>query len=738
MPPPVSEQSAAQRGVWLSDSWLPFVSSLRAQLARTLERTVALHSPARRLPSQHDMAALATRCRLLTRQWYGGDEEGGEEGAEEGASLSALYAWLVEASDAAGQSPYRFEEVPQRRSRDGWLRLVDGNVRRRLYGKDAASKEEEEEGDVFAVDHHVGVSPLDNTVLPNVVAPGDARLLLAGGHARRLAVVQLARRQRKALALLGMQQLPSQAVKARLEEMQTHGEGRRALEAAGVRAASPSFAVLLATGRPIEDYAQLGKAARAGFDALVKERLLHASGEETHAAHEGQLADFLRFLKEHPGEYYGGDKGKHRTLLFAGLLSRDLNLLSRTAVESFTEHRYLVHSWTRRHELVYVGDESDSIKTLRGSNVGEHSRFRKNTFPYAHMHGLGISSGGLVEHADLSEDEVAMLGEEDLGVDVDEAAAGLPRASARRDMGYELGNALPRDPSARLPNWFVTDIEKVVAEAAVLNPPLAPPHTLPGEESFCVAQNPRCGSSIGVTQHTQIERGTAADFPVFALENCPMALEGGRGATIDLVQLGQHPDAFMVKIVAPLRPPPVCTRVLVDIRQHLLSAFGHEVDFVFHAVPSAAADALILSLTPIAPTATGATPLDACNTDTMRTARQDRVPTSSLDAATGKGTFLLTEPEQWEFVEDGRACLERMYDHCRKLGSRRIVRQVVMRTCGYIDREVAARLPAAPLPQPRPRDPIFSVLHKEALAVAHHIDDLVPPGEAPGPSGQPA
>ena len=62
------------------------------------------------------------------------------------------------------------------------------------------------------------------------------------------------------------------------------------------------------------------------------------------------------------------------------------------------------------------------------------------------------------------------------------------------------------DPSAKLPNWFSSDFEKVLREVSFLNPRGSRlDHTrLPGETYHDVAQNPVAASSIGATEHTQV------------------------------------------------------------------------------------------------------------------------------------------------------------------------------------------------------------------------------------------
>jgi len=58
-----------------------------------------------------------------------------------------------------------------------------------------------------------------------------------------------------------------------------------------------------------------------------------------------------------------------------------------------------------------------------------------------------------------------------------------------------------------------------------------------------VGQNPRAASSIGATQHTQLSRGGMEMWPVLRLLNQPMRADALNGTIVDLVQVGDHPDA---------------------------------------------------------------------------------------------------------------------------------------------------------------------------------------------------
>ncbi len=78
------------------------------------------------------------------------------------------------------------------RSADGWVRVVDGNVRKSLY---TAPKPANAALDVGGLRQYMGDSAIDNTVLPNIMPAGEAHLLLAGGAIKRMYAKRLAAQQ---------------------------------------------------------------------------------------------------------------------------------------------------------------------------------------------------------------------------------------------------------------------------------------------------------------------------------------------------------------------------------------------------------------------------------------------------------------------------------------------------------------------------------------------------------------
>eukprot|EP00003_Mantamonas_plastica_P030808 TRINITY_DN7765_c0_g1_i2.p1 TRINITY_DN7765_c0_g1~~TRINITY_DN7765_c0_g1_i2.p1 ORF type:complete len:204 (+),score=73.44 TRINITY_DN7765_c0_g1_i2:71-682(+) len=126
----------------------------------------------------------------------------------------------------------------------------------------------------------------------------------------------------------------------------------------------------------------------------------------------------------------------------------------------------------------------------------------------------------------------------------------------------------------------MTDFEKVLMEAQLLNPGGNYTQTLPGEEYHSVGQNPKCGSSIGATHHTQIARASCMSHPLYQLESRPQYSDVIDGK-VDIVQVGKNEDAFFVRFseLKDLRSPSLLD-VIYNLRLSIVQQFGaHHVDF---------------------------------------------------------------------------------------------------------------------------------------------------------------
>eukprot|EP00961_Rhodomonas_salina_P052231 701413-Rhodomonas_salina.1 len=120
---------------------------------------------------------LAERCAELTRAWHGK------------RNYSTVYEWLVELHELDRHTyPYRFEELAAEHSEDGWVRIIDATMRRNKI----ASLQEDAPA---VLPQDAGESPIDNTVLGNVMSAEEGHMLLAGGHIKGMFLRTLASKQ---------------------------------------------------------------------------------------------------------------------------------------------------------------------------------------------------------------------------------------------------------------------------------------------------------------------------------------------------------------------------------------------------------------------------------------------------------------------------------------------------------------------------------------------------------------
>jgi hypothetical protein len=198
-----------------------------------------------------------------------------------------------------------------------------------------------------------------------------------------------------------------------------------------------------------------------------------------------EFQKFIQFAHEHPGRYYNNNKHDHVVRLVVGLWCGQVAVARRSFLEHITVFRYLPFRWVRKVPLTVL-DVDMQRKVVRDAGQVEYTRLRRNCFPYQDGHGIGISGGEVLEEID-----------------------------ERSTLLYELSVAYPKDPAAKLANWHLIDIEKILFEAWLLNPPVldADQTALPGEVYHDVSQNPKYSSSIAFTQHTQISWGSTGDWP---------------------------------------------------------------------------------------------------------------------------------------------------------------------------------------------------------------------------------
>ncbi|KAI9022474.1 hypothetical protein DFJ74DRAFT_92200 [Hyaloraphidium curvatum] len=390
------------------------------------------------------------------------------------------------------------------------------------------------------------------------------------------------------------------------------------------------------------------------------------------------FSEFVAWVHEFPGRYFHDDEEEHRRLLILGMWTDQLAVLRRKLVEKLTLYRYISLHWWRAHDS-FVALDGGGTRVIRPKGSREHSRFRKNAFPYARLHGMGLLSGGI--------DSSLFHGQ----------------THRQSRMLYELGAYL--DPGAKAPNWWNTDIEKIVVEAMHGSPTETLDRLLPRDAYLNVGQNPKIGSSIGATLHTHVTAGSVLSFPVYCLINRP-AFCPAVDAEVDLVQVGSSEDAFFVKLhVAAESDPVTCGAVgfLISLRRKLVAVGGREVDFVCRALPSPVRGGLYMILIVLGDLREDKA-LGACvNNQTGENTLSPEFPVTNFDLSISGGGILgklrgrravpkifLTFPapvkaaERWEAALEGRPALDRLYDFMRFPGARKIVAEAC-REVGYTD-----------------------------------------------------
>merc|ERR1719491_793138 len=129
-----------------------------------------------------------------------------------------------------------------------------------------------------------------------------------------------------------------------------------------------------------------------------------------------------------------------------------------------------------------------------------------------------------------------------------------------------------QDPAANVENWFLTDIEKIVQEAWWLNPHGEKSMMLTGEMFVHVGQNPKIGSSIKQTQHTQLCEGSLGSYPVLRISSPsgPRRSELLSGF-VDFVDIGPANEplekcGFFLKVMTEHPATPAAVGLMVELR----------------------------------------------------------------------------------------------------------------------------------------------------------------------------
>eukprot|EP00163_Fabomonas_tropica_P023293 TRINITY_DN40588_c0_g1_i1.p2 TRINITY_DN40588_c0_g1~~TRINITY_DN40588_c0_g1_i1.p2 ORF type:complete len:762 (+),score=128.68 TRINITY_DN40588_c0_g1_i1:2408-4693(+) len=663
----IARSDSSTRAHFIQSQWLPFIKELRDATLEALTRTCQESAPEKRMPPQSTVLSYLKRCKALTEQWYGPGS----------GNYSVVYSWFLRTIEQAKLTAYAYEELETVISTDGYVQVLDSGLRRQLYGSASSSTEALGADEALLagnVSHKQGDSAIDNTVLHNVMSPRKATMLLAGGSVRQVLIKTMARRQQGYIEVLSqLEDEPlatssPEAVKYVIKKWVESDGGLTLLQEKGVDLQSPSWANLSRTGRVVGDWSELSDDNRREIARRMAGEFTNGKeGEEgasttrkaspRDGAKIGELFDFISWTKEHPGKIYKGDKKLHKKLLLLGMWSNEIAVLKRSHMESHTIHRYLPLEWNRICPLWTIDSKTDDVCVLRVQGKVEYSRIRSNHFPYQEAHGISVSSGGMVEGADQ-----------------------------HGSLAYEFGSAMPTDEgNFKLPNWYASDIEKILEEVTLLNPCEGRAHLLPGEEYHEVGQNPKDSSSIGMTQHTHISNSTLAEWPLYHQEQNPMWVPE-IGGSVDIVQVGSYFDSFFVKITTRKPNHPAIKSLLVDLRHALLSKFKRGIDFNVAAFPKADGYFSVIFTPLVMVERVPDAPYDRCNPDTGERASQFNLPCGSLDVSSGKGCLHILDPNQQEYAaQHGHEVMKSLYDFCRKQGARAVVRKFLLDRCAYCD-----------------------------------------------------
>eukprot|EP00929_Paragymnodinium_shiwhaense_P007786 TRINITY_DN111694_c0_g1_i1.p1 TRINITY_DN111694_c0_g1~~TRINITY_DN111694_c0_g1_i1.p1 ORF type:complete len:1004 (+),score=261.56 TRINITY_DN111694_c0_g1_i1:143-3154(+) len=680
------------RAHFIAELWAPFLAKLEEHKGSILKRRVktttaqaAAYFPLR----GQQIIQMRDRLLELTEIWYG---------ARRGGNLSCFYSWFVECMELLGVVAYSYNALGLEQSKDGWATGVDGATRT------AALKAKSSGGDPLnmatgGLAQKQGRSAIDNTVLRNVFQPEEAHELLFGPSVRKMLVRFLVLRQRvilkrlsehlqmDLLAFAGDENpggISSTEREHRIVQLVLSTLKEDELRAAGVDPESMCLKMLRSTGQLVYGFAQLGSAEQktvwttaSTIIASFKAPRLASSSPSS----RGLFQRFTDWCRDHPGDYYEGDKRMHSTLLVVGMWCKEIVVIKRSAMEQLTMARYFPMTWMRTKPLVQVLD--GNTREIRHANIMEMSSVRANECPYMSLHGMSLCGGAFIQEAK-------------------KAPTARPRsgpAMYKRKVSkqtYSIGAEMQwvQDPSANIENWYLTDIEKIVNEAWQLNPHATLSSVLPGETFVNVGQNPKVGSSIKRTQHTQLAQGKLSDFPVLSLVWRPQYSKV-LDASLDLVTIEpphmrkaskeQRKAAVLeemglfLRIVTQRPAAKELLSFLVELRLRLLSVFGggERIDFLVTCMSDECGGFIIL-FAPIPQLvklgdepgdyATWMNPFTGENSDKIDLAE------ARIDFGKGVGHFLMYKATVREQLEaSGEDMLRRLWCFNRVPGVRPII-----------------------------------------------------------------
>jgi len=561
--------------------WVPLLDRLeeyKDEIRRRKRLGLRIHDC---FPLQgHQIVELKEHVRHTTSIWYG---------SKRGGNMSLVYRWFNEAMDLLGVTAYSYDAIPKETSPDGWAVVVDAGARgAALKGKSSSDHLYVATGGVA---QRQGRSAIDNTVLSNLFLPHEARELLVGRRLRKMLCHLFAARQRVILrklsehtqmGLLWMGQTSGSERGHRLVREVLRSISLEEVRAAGVEPDGICFRQLCIRGSVIAGYGQLEpdeqkvlwQEARRLLNfryfesrmttlslSSISTAMQNDAVQSASAESEDIFERLVAWCRAYPGEFFDHSKQQHHTVMIAGILSSKIVVIRRSAMERWTLARYVPLSWRRSQPL--WGSSASGPFLARPGSVNEVSHVRANECPYATLHGMSLSGGGFASDQTMKKGIL---------------------------QGFSLLMELQwvRDPSANVENWYIIDIEKILQEAWQLNPRGPKEMMLPGEGFTMVGQNPKVGSSIRQTQHTQLCEGSISNYPVLSI---PSSI-GPRfsrkiGAYVDLMDVGPAgtpPEqcGLIIKVQATNPTLEALLKFMVDLRYYLIanSADAESMDFL--------------------------------------------------------------------------------------------------------------------------------------------------------------
>ncbi|CAK9093443.1 U-box domain-containing protein, partial [Durusdinium trenchii] len=206
-------------------------------------------SPHEIMPPHCVLQSLVERCQALTREWHGR------------ANCSYIFEMFMRMAERDGQSHYLFRDIPQQRSTDGFVRVLDAEARARLYSR-AKPASSPSLALVGRMKQLSGESPIDNLQLPNLMRRQDALLLTVGRRVQQFFLQMLRWKQRRILRRWFPSEHEEYVVKEGAAKLQ------RSEEWLGT---SLALAFLAEHGRLIESYGQVPEDVRIRADEFIAE-----------------------------------------------------------------------------------------------------------------------------------------------------------------------------------------------------------------------------------------------------------------------------------------------------------------------------------------------------------------------------------------------------------------------------------------------------------------------------------